>query len=590
MSNRDTPDSARANAIELAFVLGMVCAVHLLPRLWLGQDSFVTIFDNLDSDLVYRVLIAKPGRLLNPDAFIPELVGGLPRWTYPSGLKLGALLFWALPTFWAYVVLETIVAALGALGMWLLLRDYLPMARLHRALIAITFGLLPFWSIYDLGVAGQAGVAWALFNLWFGQKRKTSLAICALFPFASVLSSPGAFVVALAAFLLGVAALVYRKTVTRAQVLWPLFGIFLMGAGYLIADHDFLYGLFFKHFVSHRSAWAETSKEGFSYDPMLLLWWAGRPYHVESRHTLVFAFTIFSAVLFAVRKARRAAVQLVALFVLATLISLTLNIFKSPLLAPVIAVVPALVQVTLRFWWSLALLWLFTLGVIAHHWRRTGLNGRWLSAFLAVELLWVLHNPISDPSELEQNYRALAEHVRGQPSTVFSYRQFVSADAFARIRQHVGPGDTGRFIALGFHPSVLALNGFDCADGYRDFYELAYKKRFRRLIAGELEQDEAYRQYFDDYGNRVYVFLRGKRRSYYHKQPKKLRGVLTELSLNEAAARDLGIGWIASTYRLEGNAALKWLRYEGKYADASGGFKIYLYRVRPKRQKPAITG
>jgi hypothetical protein len=596
MSNVETPasrqphTSGRANAIELAIVLGSVLVVHLLPRLLLGQDSFVTIFDNLDSDLVYRVLTAKPGRLLDGHAVVSEMVGGLPRWTYPSGLKLGSILFWLFPPFTAYVVLETVVATTGALGMWLLLRDHLPSRPVTRILIAIAFGLLPYFSIFELSVSGQALVAWALFNLWFDQRRKVSLLVCALYPFASILQSPGAFVVALSGFLLLVAVVAERKTVTKRQFMWPALGVVLLGLGYLIADFDFLRGLLFGNFVSHRAVWTETPKDGFSIDPTVQLWLSGRPYHAESRHSFIFAVAVLTMIVLALRRQWRAALQILGMIVLASVLALTLNIFKSPALVPVIKLMPALVQVTLRFWWSLPVIWFFTLGLVAYHWPRTRFHGRWLVGLLVLELCWVLHNPWSGVSELEQNHRALLDRAMGKPLTLFSYRKFLSEDAFSRIRQHVGPGDTGRFLAIGFHPSVLALNGFDCADGYRDFYSLEYKQRFRRLIAGELRADPTNKGYFDNYGSRVYVFLRGKRRAWYSAHPERLSGVLTELSLNEAALHDLGVGWVASTYLLRSRAALPFLHYEGTFADASGGFTIYLYRVREAVTRLATHG
>jgi hypothetical protein len=99
------------------------------------------------------------------------------------------------------------------------------------------------------------------------------------------------------------------------------------------------------------------------------------------------------------------------------------------------------------------------------------------------------------------------------------------------------------------------------------------------LIADELSYDKRNRRYFDTFGNRAYVFLRYKKVGNYSINPRRSRGVLRELSLDEAALHDLNVEWIASTYNLQGPALLPFLHFEGKYADSSKGLILYLYRV-----------
>jgi hypothetical protein len=49
-------------------------------------------------------------------------------------------------------------------------------------------------------------------------------------------------------------------------------------------------------------------------------------------------------------------------------------------------------------------------------------------------------------------------------------------------------------------------NGFNCIDGYNNAYPLSYMRKFRALIAPELEINEKIREYYDTWGGRMYLY------------------------------------------------------------------------------------
>jgi hypothetical protein len=63
-----------------------------------------------------------------------------------------------------------------------------------------------------------------------------------------------------------------------------------------------------------------------------------------------------------------------------------------------------------------------------------------------------------------------------------------------------------RVVAFGYHPSVLMYNGFNCIDEYNNAYPLSYMKKFRTLIAPELENNQKDREYYDSWGSRMYLY------------------------------------------------------------------------------------
>jgi hypothetical protein len=275
------------------FALAGTLFVHLLPRLVLGDRSFVIVHDNLDSDFIYRVLIARPGRLFDYHGTIPELMSGvIPRSVFPPATKLSSLLFWLLPPFWAYVCLEMCVRLLAFCGMHALLRDHLApsIGAMRLAVVSATFATLPYFVIFDGSVAGQPLVAWAFLNLWHGQRRRASFAALAAFPFVSVLPISGLFVVALAGAALAIAAYVARRVPRDA-----LLGLGALLVGYLASDFWFVCSMLGGSYVSHRSTWRGRGSILLMDSATLwknaeLTFFWGR-YHSASLHTVILGLT-----------------------------------------------------------------------------------------------------------------------------------------------------------------------------------------------------------------------------------------------------------------------------------------------------------
>ena len=79
-------------------------------------------------------------------------------------------------------------------------------------------------------------------------------------------------------------------------------------------------------------------------------------------------------------------------------------------------------------------------------------------------------------------------------------------EVFEEIDSIIGEEKTEyQVISLGMYPSIPLYNGYQCADGYSNNYDLAYKHQFRKIIRGELDKNEEVKKYFDDWGNRCYL-------------------------------------------------------------------------------------
>jgi len=163
----------------------------------------------------------------------------------------------------------------------------------------------------------------------------------------------------------------------------------------------------------------------------------------------------------------------------------------------------------------------------------------------------------------------------GRSRDLPSFRQFYSEDLFASIARYIRrPLSSYRVASVGLHPDVAAYNGFYTVDGYQRFYSLEYKHAFRKVIAPELNRSPALRHYFDDWGNRCYVFaseLPG-------------RGYLSDstsrpitLQIDTKVLASLGTAYLLSTVRIV-NATDIGLRFERTFA-GPGPRRIELYRI-----------
>lgn len=97
-----------------------------------------------------------------------------------------------------------------------------------------------------------------------------------------------------------------------------------------------------------------------------------------------------------------------------------------------------------------------------------------------------------------------------------------------------------RVISVGVDPMVAAYHGIKIIDGYHNTYPLAYKKKFRKIIENELNKNLIFKEYFDQWGSRVYTTL-------YHYVD------INNIQLNFKAAKEIGAYYIVSKYKLDSN-------------------------------------
>lgn len=95
-----------------------------------------------------------------------------------------------------------------------------------------------------------------------------------------------------------------------------------------------------------------------------------------------------------------------------------------------------------------------------------------------------------------------------------------------------------RIISVGHDPLVAAFHGINISDGYHNLYPLSYKHKFRKIIEKQLEDKVEFKNYYDNYGSRLYTFLYGV------SDP-------NNINLNYQEAKKLNVEYVLSKYKLQ---------------------------------------
>ena len=112
-------------------------------------------------------------------------------------------------------------------------------------------------------------------------------------------------------------------------------------------------------------------------------------------------------------------------------------------------------------------------------------------------------------------------------------------------------------MSVGLDPMIAVMNDIRVIDGYHTIYPLSYKIKFRNIIEKELDKNIKLKNYYDDWGNRVYAFYTDK----------------NNLMLDFKSAKTLGADYIISKFPIK-NDELKIICYNCNKSD-----DIFLYKI-----------
>ena len=153
-----------------------------------------------------------------------------------------------------------------------------------------------------------------------------------------------------------------------------------------------------------------------------------------------------------------------------------------------------------------------------------------------------------------------------------TFEEFYAEDLFKEIKEQIAY-DGEWVAAFGMHPSILEYNGMHTLDGYMNIYPAGYKEQFRKVIAPALDESNANRAYFDNWGARAYLF--SEEVGY---APVKIMPMESaSLKIDIEAFQKLGGSYIISRVRINNREELK-LEEVGSFTKEGTPYIIYVYR------------
>lgn len=561
-------------------VLGLfVISLIVFPYVLLGEGSYVQVHDQMDGEILNYIYQAK---YLFSGNVIPEFMNGASKAAMQMPAPFGVLFYLVFSPFWAYAVMHWFVLCIGFLGMYFLCRNF--SIREEIALLAAClYCYIPFYPVYGLTQLGLPLLLLCAVKLLRGDSK--------LLPFLGIVLYGGFSSFALLGYAhigIGVGtAIVFTCIKKKKAALDILAATFLLLMVYLLTNVELLQSVVGNGgFVSHRTEMVLQPEAGFFHAAMNRFW-EGSPYgKTYPEGIFVGAILVLGiAAVSAVRKDKGVRVeytgQIGGCLIILVIGAVLATLWRSE---PIMTFRRhldgffAYFQAD-RITWIFPFLWMLLFSfalesIVTLLWKKERILR---SAGIGIVSLVILGQflLILRDNTLNQNVRLLFL----KKYDAITWQGLYMPDVFAKIDAVIGETKgEGSVVSLGIYPSVALYNGYTCADGYSNNYDVVYKHMFREVIAEELEEDETVKIYFDEWGNRCYFVdaaygfgaLVGKG-----------SGVVYEdLKFNREAMDRLQIKYIFSAAPIQNTDELGLILLEGSpFTSETAYYAVYCYRL-----------
>lgn len=482
-----------------------VVLAMMVPYLILGTDAIFTYHDQLDGEMIAYLLQAR--RLFQGD-ILPEFMGGASKTALIPPAPLCVPLFLPGNGFAALLSMLLLGKVFGYLGMYLLCRETVKESWIG-AVMGVLYICLPFLTVYGLSQFGIPLLFWSVLQLKKGNHLALAYCYVAFYTLCSSLVLVGFG-------LLGMGCVLFLWKVWRKRHL--VLAWFLMLALYVAENFRLFLQLLGGDIISHKTEYVLADLPIFNTFVQTLL---QGDEHSQGSYVWLLAGTLIVAIVwFAIgrkekdeRKGADGRLRMIAF-------CLGWNIF--------FAAVASLWQSSLFIWmrgfltafgsfqmgrliWIAPCLWyLAGAAGIALVWellRQKKSLGIWCCGIVmgAAVCITGVQNLLSN--DIKFNIQKL----HNPDYKMISFRDYYALGVLDQVqdflRQETGAGpEDYHVVSLGIDPAAALYNGFYCLDGYSNNYSLEYKHTFREILEPELERSDYLRAYFDDWGNRCYLF------------------------------------------------------------------------------------
>ncbi len=548
-----------------------------------GEKSYITIHDNLDLFIPHLKMLQLTGSFFSHDVTLPFL-GGITRDHFGSEFYLYNLLYVFLPDYAAYIAGYFLSIAVSMASIYLLAREFMPDARTYRPFIllfGLIYGILPVFPAYGLAFASIPLVVFLVHRIYRGDGLRFYIFLF-LYPVISYFSYFGFFILGYLVLFTLINWIRCKRLNVRLLASIPV--LFL---GYALFEYRLFHSMLFSDTVTIRSTMAmgdlslgevaRTALDGF----------VNNIFHASDAHKFIvmpvaLIFLVIQNVIY-FRKERSKIFRDIAnlLFLLIILNCFIYGIYYfKPMRDIIFTLIPPLqgFQYHRTIFFN-PFLWYMLLFVIVKRLydSRNMMLHRASYILSLAALLVVVFAPANYNDFYNTCYYKIYALVKHQPADMLNYEEFYSKELFSAIKEDLNYN--GEYsAAYGFHPAVLTYNGISTLDGYLGMYSQEYKESFRKVIAPALERSAYYRNYYDTWGARAYIFPGFDSSSYLPSRGLTLPD--SRLYIDTDAFRELNGVYLFSRFEIS-NAAELSLKLTGQspYTLNGSPYRIYVYRA-----------
>lgn len=560
------------------FFAGMILVLMAqIPFLILGEQSIVPYHDQLDGELIAYIYQAK--YLFSGQGVIPEFLNGAAKTALLPPAPLAVLLFRVFSPFVAYMIMQILCQVAAYVGMFWLTECF-ECHKLVSFVSALLYAFLPFLVVYGLSQYGAPLLFVSMIWLCKGERRgwayayiifyaaMSSLVLCG---FAWLMVGAGALLVlflkkqkkAFGNLCIGLGMLLGVYVLENLSLLSQMLGL---GGG--VASHKGDYVIsgdgFWRTFWEYLRYNAEHSK-----DQHIWILWAA----VIALAVGLFFYKKWS------EKSRNKFKSMTWMLAVMLLMYVVAAFWDCSIGVAIRSHLGTLGTFQLsRIMWLLPMMWYLVLAFILTILWENKSSVRLFGCVAAGALcLWMgalcLKGAMVKPCIQEMvfaDYETISWSDYFAVGVMEQAQQFIYEETGLKKEQY-------RVASLGIDPAAALYHGFYCVDGYSNNYDLEYKKAFRKVIAPELDRSKWLQQYYDEWGNRCYLFS-SEIPGYFNIE--KGSFWYNDLQLDTKALKELGCDYILSAaYVVNAEELnLKLLREEA-FETSESYYRIYIYKI-----------
>ena len=572
----------------------MAVSLIALPYFVLGEGSYIQLHDQMDGEILNYIYQAKCFMQGN---IVPEFMNGMDKCAMLPPAPFGVLFYLLMSPFEAFAVMQLFLLLVGFLSMYILSRKLNMHTEVCLA-VAVLYCFLPFYPTYGLASLGQPMLVLAvLYLLEEGHSVAKKIMACGMIGLYAGFSS-----LALIGFVWivtgGILTLwqMFKKRMDKA--FWIGLGAAVMCLVYMLTNLDlFKSVLGISGFVSHRQEMVVNPTLDLLERAKSLLFVGGPYSNVYSAGILVAAvFTLLTVTcIWAKHKGDRVHRegikkntglryrQIIYIMCFLALGIVWAVLWNSEAVLTIRNAIGGMITYfhADRVSWIFPFMWVMILACVLDIWMDCFFTTKrmWLRVvccIASVGLCLIQGAQEFRDGTLNKNVRLMFVDDYQQ----ITWESFYMEEVFEEMKDYMEP-DTSSYsvVSLGIYPSVALYNGFTCADGYSNNYDLAYKHEFVKIMEAEMAKNKEAEALVKSWGNRLYL-ISGE----YGLSPlmgKESKVVYSDISLDTEAMKALNIRYLLSAGPITNASELdmELVRPEPFVSDSSY-YEIWLYEMK----------